>query len=196
MINIRPRKSNRLGRYDYSTKGYYFVTICTQNREYIFGDIVNDEMVLNDAGRMVESVLNEIPKHYPGIGINEYVVMPTHMHCIINIHNCVGVGPRADPIKNDHRILNNGQAQGPVPTKLSLSTIIKRVKSLTTKKYIDGVNNNNWPPFVKRLWQRSFHDRIIRNDKTFYGIRKYIIDNPKNWETDENNIKITVPVGV
>ncbi|MEA3328375.1 MAG: transposase, partial [Candidatus Omnitrophota bacterium] len=68
--------------------------------------------------------------------------------------------------------------------KLSLSDIIHRFKTLTTKKYIDGVKNDNWEPFNKHLWQRSFHDHIIRNDKSLNDIREYIINNPATWIDD------------
>ncbi|MFQ5680636.1 MAG: transposase [Candidatus Omnitrophota bacterium] len=93
---------------------------------------------------------------------------------------------------------DNGQAQRPVPTKykLSLPDIIHRFKTITTKKYIDGVKNNNWQPFNKHLWQRSFYDHIIRNDTSLHKIREYIINNPVNWDMDENNIKNNVGDGL
>ena len=87
-------------------------------------------------------------------------------------------------------------------SKLSLSDIIYRFKSLTTKRYIDGVKNNNWQPFNKHLWQRSFHDHVVRNDKSLNKIRKYIVKNPATWDQDEHNpnkknhneiIQLTVP---
>ncbi len=78
-----------------------------------------------------------------------------------------------------------GRTQGSAPTGLSLSSVVKRVKSLTTKKYIDGIKHYGWPPFNTRLWQRSFYDHIIRNDKSLHKIREYIINNPATWPNDK-----------
>ncbi|MEA3369533.1 MAG: transposase [Candidatus Ratteibacteria bacterium] len=142
------RRNNRLKGHDYTSNGYYYVTICTNNRKELFGRICDNKMELNNAG------------------------------------------------END-KLLNNGQAQRPVPTdKLSLSDIIHRFKTITTKKYIDGVKNDNWKSFNKHLWQRSFHDHIIRNDKSLNNIREYIINNPATWEKDENDINIPVGTGL
>jgi REP element-mobilizing transposase RayT len=92
------RRSLRLQGYDYSQPGAYFVTICTQNNAYLFGDIVDGEMLLNDAGQMVRAVWNELARNYPGIGIDTFVIMPNHIHGIITIHSpAVGAGPRTCP---------------------------------------------------------------------------------------------------
>jgi len=97
---IKKRRSIRLKGYDYSREGAYFVTICGQNRKCLFGEIVNGKMVLNDAGRMVESVWNEIPKYYPGIDIDVCQIMPDHIHGIVVI-----VG--AALIRGNHEIRGN-----------------------------------------------------------------------------------------
>ena len=146
-------------------------------------------MQMNAVGNMINTVLNQIPENYAGINLDEHIVMPNHAHAIIIIQNIVGIDPRVDPGQNNNKISVSGRTQGSAPTKLSLSSIIKRVKSLTTKKYIDGIKNHNWPSFNKRLWQRSFHDHIIRNDKSLNNIREYIINNPAKWDDDANNIK-------
>ena len=100
MSNFNPqihhRRSIRLKDYDYSQSGAYFITICTQKRECLFGEIVDGEMRLNDAGQMVQTTWDELPKHYTGIEIDEFVVMPNHFHGIILIHD-VGAGPCACP---------------------------------------------------------------------------------------------------
>jgi len=186
-MKIKKRHSIRLQKYDYSTNGYYFVTVCTQNRQQIFGTIINNQMTLNGAGNMIDTVLNQIPENYAGIDLDEHTVMPNHAHAIIIIQNIVGVDPRVDPGQNNNKISVSGRTQGSAPTKLSLSSIIKCVKSLTTKKYIDGIKNHNWPPFNKCLWQRNYHDHIIRNDKSLNNIRNYIINNPATWQFDVEN---------
>jgi uncharacterized protein (TIGR02757 family) len=97
--------------------------------------------------------------------------------------NFVGAGPCACPDDND----GIGQPQGVAPTTiLSLSDVIHRFKTLTTKQYIDGVRQHGWKPFQGKLWQRNYYEHIIRDEKEMAKIREYIINNPLNWETDEN----------
>ena len=187
----KARKKTRLDGYDYSEAGYYYVTICTHNCVNWFGEIHNGEMILNDAGHMVKSVLKTVQNHYPGIFMDKYIVMPNHIHAIIKINYPVGAGPCAGPLEilNQNEALNSGQARGPVPTaKLSLSDIVYCIKSLTSNKYIDGVKNKHWKPFDKHLWQRSFYDHIVRTDESLNKIRDYIINNPKTWNKDKENI--------
>jgi len=182
---IKKRRSIRLKGYDYSREGAYFVTICGQNRKCLFGEIVNGKMVLNDAGRMVESVWNEIPKYYPGIDIDVCQIMPNHIYGIVVI---VGAGPCACPDTGQPR--NMGQPQGVAPT-MSLSDVVHRFKTMTTKRYIDGVKQNGWPTFPGKLWQRNYYEHIIRDENELNRIREYIINNPAQWEFDREN-----PVGV
>ncbi len=97
------RRSIRLQGYDYTQSGAYFVTICVQNRECLFGNIANGEMRLNDAGKMIQTVWDAIPKYYPGIDIDAYQIMPNHIHGIIII---VGAGPRACPESSMMRLVS------------------------------------------------------------------------------------------
>ena len=227
----RNRKPNRLRNYDYSQAGYYFVTICTQNKQLLFGKIIDRQMVTNDAGRMVERAWNELPKFYRGIQIDQFQIMPNHFHGIIIIIGTVGTGPvgtgpRACPKPKPGTGTGMGQPQGVVPTvapaivpatipakvprtipatgpatvpatgptaslsvvpALSLSDIIHRFKSFTTHRYMAGVKNNGWKSFDGKLWQRSFHDHIIRNEESLDNIRAYVQNNPLKWESDINN---------
>jgi len=200
------RKTIRLRNYNYFDNGYYFVTICTYNKRCLFGDIIDGNIKLNDSGQLVDQILRKLPEYYHGISIDNYIVMPNHIHTIIIIKQSVGAAPRGRPlintelkfnkISNKNRISDSGPAQGPAPTAclpvgkgLSLSDIIYRFKSLTTKRYMDGVKNNNWQPFNKHLWQRSFHDHIIRVDESLNKIREYIRNNPATWDKDEYNEK-------
>ena len=105
-------------------------------------------MRLNNAGEMVKTVWREIPTHYEGINIDEFTIMPNHIHGIVNI---VGAGPCACPDPTPKK--TNGQPQGVAPTTLSLSDVIHRFKTMTTKRYADGVKKPNWLPFAKKLWQ-------------------------------------------
>ncbi|MEA3359178.1 MAG: transposase [Thermodesulfobacteriota bacterium] len=166
----KSRQSIRLRGYDYSQSGAYFVTICTQNKKCFFGNMVNDEMVLNDAGRMINMIWDELPFNYPGVNIDEFQIMPNHVHGII--------------------ILDNGQPRGVAPTAaagLSLPDVVHRFKSLTTARYIRGVKQNQWPPFPGKLWQRNYYEHIVRDENELNEIRRYIRDNPRKWDLDREN---------
>lgn len=176
------RRSIRLKGYDYGQAGAYFVTVCVQDRTCLFGDIVNGEMRLNDAGKMIQAVWNEIPIHYSGFETDAFVIMPNHFHGIIVI---VGAGPGACP--DGVQSLGIGQSQGIAPTGLSLPDIIHRFKTMTTKRYADGVKNYGWPPFLGRLWQRNYYEHVIRNEESLNHIRQYILNNPLQWEFDREN---------
>ena len=184
----------RIKDFDYSRSGYYYVTICTYEMECIFGEIEDDKMILNNAGEMVSMELNRLPKYSIGVLLDECIVMPNHVHAIIVIDR------DNNGMCNCGRYDYNGPALRPVPTAIdnmgtgdgrnkTLSDIVHDFKSITTKKYSYGVKNNNWKPFSKHVWQRSFYDHVIRNEESLENIRKYIIDNPATWATDENNRK-------
>ncbi len=197
---IYHRRSIRLQGYDYSQAGAYFVTICTQNRKPVFGNVIPvgagpcacPAMVLNDAGKMIQTVWCEIPFHYIGTEIDEFVVMPNHIHGIVII---VGATPRGCPVSSprgcpDPSIL--GQAQGPAPTgttrPLSLGDIVHRFKTMTTKRYVDDVKQSGWQSFPGRLWQRNYWEHVIRDDMELDRIREYIHNNPSQWESDRLNL--------
>ena len=187
------RNTNRIPQHNYSIPGQYFVTICVENRQQLFGMIKNEKMILNDIGNMVNLWWQEMVKQYKNISIDEYIIMPNHIHGIINIvvgaDLCVRpnqcIGPEQNNISNNiHKINHNGRTHRSAPT---ISDIIQWFKTMTTNKYIQNIKNNNWQPFNKRLWQRNFHDHIIRNDKSLNKIREYIINNPVTWQFDIEN---------
>ena len=190
------RRSIRLRGYDYSQAGGYFVTICTQNQEHLFGAIVGGEMILNDAGNMIQIVWDEIPSHYGGIDIDEFVIMPNHVHGIFVItgtivRGIVGATPRGCPDTTPRGCpVANGQAQGPAPTRgtLGVGDIVHRFKTMTTKRYVDGVKQWGWKPFPGRLWQRNYWEHIVHNERELNRIRGYIHNNPAKWETDRLNL--------
>lgn len=176
------RRSIRLPEYDYSQSGAYFITIVTQNRVCLFGSIMEGVMVLNDAGKMIDLVCHEIPKVLKGVELNHYQIMPNHFHGIIilNPEHNVGADLRVCP----------GQPQRVAPTRnsIGLYDTVQRFKSLTTRRYIDGVKNQNWPRFNNRLWQRNYYERVIRNDREHQALVDYIFANPTNWEKDQENL--------
>ena len=170
------RHSIRLKGYDYAQEGAYFITIVTQNRACLFGDIKDSVPQLNNAGSTIQSVWVDMAAHYPGVETDTFVVMPNHIHGIIFL---VGAGPRACP--NDA-----GQPQGVAPT-MPVPDIIHRFKTLTTKRYTDGVKQEAWTPFAGRLWQRNYYEHIIRNEESLIRIRDYIATNPARWSIDPEN---------
>lgn len=165
------RRSIRLKRYDYSQKGAYFVTICTQNRECVFGEIINGEMHLNGAGDMVERWWCELENKFKNIGLDKHVVMPNHFHGIVII---VGADLRVCPSMGKH-------------TGLPLHRMVQWFKTMTTNEYIHGVKQNPNVPIDKRLWQRNYYEHVIRNEEDLNGIREYIITNPLRWAIDKEN---------
>ena len=162
---MHSRKLNRLKPYDYSMPGYYFVTICTDNRK-LFGSLRNGELKINKKGKLVKQKWIEIPNHFKDVELDEYVIMPNHIHGIIIINENVG-----DTKYN----LNVGDAKFASPTdrtKMLLSVIIQQFKRICTielKRYFE---------IPYKIWQRSFYDRIIRNEKELHHIRRYIKQNP------------------
>ncbi len=191
------RRSIRLKEYDYSQAGAYYVTIDVQNRECLLGEIVNYEMILNEAGKMIDEQWNALLERFPNIELDVYQVMPNHFHGIIVIVGAIlaerPVGVVA-PDRGTKNILENGAGTSPAPTKSpTLGDIIGAFKSITTNKYIDGVDNKNWLQFYKRLWQRNYYEHVIRDEKDLVRIRDYIQSNSANWDEDEENPKFIKP---
>lgn len=177
MDKLSERKQIRLKNYDYSSVGSYFVTVCVEDKQQVFGIIRNGRMILNAAGNMVNLWWNRMFKKYDNLMIDEYAIMPNYIHGIINI--VVGADPCVGP--NPDR----GRTHGSAPT---ISNIIQWFKTMTTNQYIQNVKNDDWRPFNRRLWQRSFYDHVIRGEKSLNRIREYITNNPAGWGEDEYNI--------
>ena len=166
---FRKRKQLRLKGYNYSQNGYYFVTICSESRGNIFGKIIEGTMEANSLGKSVAECLSQIPKHFPFVIVDEYVVMPNNVHAIIQINN-INVGA------NNYSPLPKGKR--PNGTSMTLGSIIRGFK----KGVVKIARNKN---FIHKLWQRNYYEHIIRSDDELQEIRKYIADNPKNWKKDK-----------
>jgi len=187
-LYLNQQRSIRLQDYDYSQEGAYFITICTQGKECLFGNIVDGEMVLNDAGGMVQKEWGKLINRFSHIKLDKFVVMPNHFHGIVIIKNApVGVplvGTQHGLVyKNRQR---EGRPQGYAPTKKreTIGKIVGTFKSLTTNQYIRGVKSKKYPSFEKRFWQHNYHEHIIRNEESWQTVRDYIINNPEKWEDD------------
>jgi len=168
--NRHHRRSIRLPGYDYTSPGAYFITICTQDRQCLFGEIADGKVVLNAAGEMVEAVWNGLPDRFPEISTDEFIVMPNHFHGIIWNVGAPLVGA-LDPPNPE-----------PIQTRASrLGAAIGAFKSQTTNAYIHGVNTHGWSAFRGRLWQRNYYERIIRNEEELQRLRGYMAGNPGRW---------------
>ena len=172
--------STRLKYWDYSSVGFYFATICTYQKHCYFGEIVEGEMRLSEIGKIAKKYWLEIPKHFKNIGLDEFIIMPNHIHGIIvieyKINNNVETRHGVSLQKNE-----NNFNQFSKMVKNSISSIINQFKS-SVKRYA----NKNKIPFH---WQPRFYDHIIRNEKSLDEIRQYIKTNPLKWEDDEENPK-------
>lgn len=151
------RRSVRLEGYDYTQAGIYYVTICCQNMECLFGNVINGEMKLNAVGEMIESEWLNLIDQFTNIKLYEYVVMPNHFHGIINIIEMLA------------------------PTHKKLGEMIGSFKSITTCKYALNVKTLEWQPFKGKIWQRNYYEHIIRNEESYKRISEYILNNPAKW---------------
>ncbi|MCU0436793.1 MAG: hypothetical protein MUC49_02700 [Raineya sp.] len=164
---LHHRRSVRLKNYDYSQEGIYFITICTHNKECLLGEIENSNMYLNKFGEVVKNCWLEIPKHYPNTILDEFVIMPNHIHGIIEI--AVGA--------NDYSTLSQTNTfKSPSKT---IGAMIRGFKIGVTKWFRQNTD-------IYTVWQRNYYEHIIRDVKSYQNICNYIINNPMNWEKDDN----------
>ena len=168
--DIHHRRSVRLREFDYSSVGGYFVTTCVQNRECLFGDVLDGVMVLNDAGRLVESVWEGLIERFSSIKLDAFVVMPNHVHFIVNI---------AEPAGKNEAAHGNRAGQGRAPT---LDRIVGAFKSISAARINRLLSRAGRP-----LWQRNYYERVIRNEPELHALRDYIIYNPLKWADDSEN---------
>jgi REP element-mobilizing transposase RayT len=170
---IHHRRSIRLRDYDYSQNGAYFVTVVAKNREDLFGEMENGEMILNDTGKMVLYCWEQIPEHFPDVEIDECCVMPNHFHGIFLINcNRRGVGCKGERFF----------APTDSGTSKTVGSIVRGFKIGVTKWARKNLE-------IIDVWQRNYYEHVIRNESDLEKIRQYIFDNPANWENDENNVR-------
>ena len=160
------RRSIRLPEYDYSKPGAYFITICSFNKEQIFGKISNGKIILSKIGKLGEKYLKEIPDHFEDVFVDEYVVMPNHIHFIITIVGFQNI----EPLQNKYQKI--------IPK--SIGSIIRSYKASVTRR----CKENDYKNFK---WQRNYFEHIIRNEEDHFRIKEYIQNNPLQWELDEEN---------
>lgn len=180
--DVHRRRSMRLQGYDYAQAGAYFITICTKDRQCLFGNIMNSKMECNKAGKMLERVWSELPTRFDVLELDEFTVMPNHFHGIVTLsgRDRACLRPSQSSAKSgDHK----DRPYGTRPD--SIGRVVQAFKSITTHQYINGVRCSGWHPFPGKLWQRNYWDHIIRDEAELTNIREYIVNNPSLWESDQ-----------
>ncbi|MBQ4568518.1 MAG: transposase [Ruminococcus sp.] len=189
-MNLPKRKSPRLKAYDYSTPGYYFVTICTHNKQKMFGEVVTQkacnptvgaihespekefcitsevfyrlpDINYTKTGRIVDDIINHLPKRF-GVTIDKYIIMPNHIHMIMIIED---------------NSCSRAIRESPLRSRDIIEMVVGYIKMNASKKIHKEISKG-------KIWQRSFHDHIIRGEKDYQKIWQYIDSNPARWKDD------------
>ena len=192
------RRSIRLPHYDYSRAGYYFITVTTHKRMHLFGEIDDGVMVLNVAGEMIRRLWYEIEEDFPCVALHDFVIMPNHMHGIIQIVGAPLVG--AHDMYTMLKTTNTKRAtvktanvrRATTRVAPTVGDVVGAYKSKTTNTYIQMVKNNTLPPFDKRIWQRNYYEHVVRDANDHTCIAEYIQNNPLTWEEDMLNAKTAI----
>jgi len=162
----------RLKNWDYHSPAYYFVTVCIKNRECFFGDVADGEVKLSPIGEIASRYWQEIPNHFPHVQLDEYIVLPNHVHGIIIIDNNI--------VETQNFASLRGKPSKFGPQSRNLASIIRGYK-IGVKKW--SVINN-----ILFAWQQRCYEHIIRNEKELHNISEYIANNLINWVDDEENL--------
>ena len=158
------RKRLRLPGFDYGKGHVYFITLCTHNRSRLFGSITAQRITPSPAGEMLADAWHGLPAFIPGLLLDAYVVMPDHFHAILAL---------IDP--------EDGRGHSPAPT---LAEVVRRFKGQVMREYRKSVDGGLWEPYNKHLWQRSYHEHVIRDDDDLQAHREYIVNNPRKWQME------------
>ena len=175
--DIHKRRSIRLKEYDYSAPGTYFITICAKDRYCLFGDVEKSSVILSCYGQIVSDTWHWLASRYDYVQLDEFVVMPNHVHGILIINDL-----------QDH-VRRGGSRTAPTPGNIPtprkpLGRLVGAFKTVSTKQ-INLLRNT--PGHL--VWQRNYYERVIRNDRELNLTREYIRDNPLNWGLDNENPK-------
>lgn len=190
------RKSIRLKNYDYSSTGLYFITICTQDKQNRLGTIKNNGIIINEYGQIAHNEWIELKNRFKNIKLHEFIIMPNHIHGIIEIIVRARARVRAtlavarsiragaSPAPTDPTNTFNTAELGDIDMRnITLSDIIGTYKSLVTNKCLKIYKSKN--EIMGKFWQRNYYEHIIRNEKSYIKISEYIINNPLNWQSND-----------
>jgi REP element-mobilizing transposase RayT len=192
-------ETTRLKNWDYSSNGYYYITICTKNREHIFGKIAVETgfkpvstkksvstMILNEYGKIVEKCWYDLSEHYSNLKLDEFVIMPNHIHGIMIIDNNDGNGNGNVETGFKPVSTNTTNNTGNTNKQHGLFEFVRALKTFSSRRINEFRNSPGAP-----VWQSRFHDRIVRDENELNRIREYIQNNPINWETDDLNMEVS-----
>ena len=194
------RRSIRLPGYDYTQSGAYFVTICTQDRLPLFGEVSGGIMRLDQIGQIVSTCWAALPAAFPYITLADWVVMPNHFHAIVIINGGKGEASAGrmndDPMgfAADASPLQDARPYAPTLNRPngtnpgSLGAFLQNFKSVSTRK----INTLRGTPGL-RLWQRNYYEHILRSDDDLNRVRTYIRENPISWVFDRENLAYQGP---
>jgi REP element-mobilizing transposase RayT len=190
-------ESHRKPNWDYASDGYYFITICCQNQKHYLGKIENHNMILSDYGKIVEEEWHKSFAMRTELFLDEFILMPNHLHAIIIIDTVQthGSASQTDNERTHDRAsqTDNEKTHGRAYLQFirkpkSISSFIAGFKSATTNKIDDFIDQKELP--IKKFnqnnkfWQPNYHDHIIRDERAYINIKNYIINNPSKWDTD------------
>ena len=175
---IHHRRSIRLAGYDYTQSGAYFVTICVEKRACVFGALADGSVELNDAGRIVQSTLLELPSRFPQISLDSSIVMPNHIHGIIFVG--------AQFIAPSDSLPHSQKEEGAMIRAPTLGEIVRAYKAVSARAI-------RCAGYMEFKWQHNYYEHVIRDENSLNRIRQYIIDNPLRWDTDRENPAAVTP---
>ena len=195
---IHHRRSIRLQGYDYTRAGAYFITICTHDRACLFGDVTDEQMQWNECGRLAHAAWEEIPLHFPQVDLDEWVVMPNHVHGIIVLASDPGktVGttrappgvaavPRPTDARSTAAWATRASPRRPLgPQCGSIGAVVGSYKSAVSRRINELCRTPGAP-----VWQRDYYDHIVRSEDELNRIREYIADNPARWADDAEHLE-------
>ncbi len=176
------RRSIRLKGYDYASPGAYFITICTYQRQCLFGEIVDGEIRLNALGQLVNVCWQRLPFHFSNLTLDAFVVMPNHVHGILVLPDAARgeASGRKQVAKNKHHCPDASPLQPRGTTPGSMGAMVQNFKSVSAHQI-----NRRCRPDTPKIWQRNYYEHVIRNEESLCRIRQYIHNNPLLWQQDQ-----------
>jgi len=168
MVDTKYRKTIRLKNYNYNNNGFYFITILAHKRSNLFGNIVNSKVEFNQLGELVNNHWHEISNHFDNVTLDQFIVMPNHIHGLILVENAFAESSEMNRFQK--------------VTSKSLSSIVQNYKASVSREH-------NRQGVSKKIWQSNYYERVIRTEKELEKCREYIMNNPLKWQLDRNNLR-------
>ena len=165
------RQAERLRSFDYAAPGAYFITVSSWNRQESLGEVMDEGVKLSDEGRIVGEAWLALPRHYPSLALDSFVVMPNHVHGILVLGD-VGAGFKPAPTV----------AAGRSPRRHAIPEIVRAFKTFSARQI-----NVRRQSVGRHVWQRGYYDHVVRDDRDLGRIRGYILTNPLRWSMDQEN---------